>query len=162
MFRLLLRLILIGIPLGLVFFVLIQFIPYGHSHTNPPVTNPVTWNSPQTQQLAMDACGDCHSNQTTWPWYSNVAPFSWLIQRDVVKGRAILNFSDYVQTPRSERMLQAVESGHMPPFYYTFKHPKSQLTAQQKQELIAGLEATFGPAGTNTTGHAAPTATPTP
>ncbi len=137
--------ILIGIPAGLIFFVLIQFVPYGRTHTDPPATHPVTWNSPETQQLAMQACGDCHSNQTTWPWYSNIAPFSWLIQRDVVKGRTILDFSSFSTSQRrADRAAQAVESGRMPPFYYTFMHPKSQLTADQKQKLIDGLKATFG------------------
>ncbi len=145
MFKLAIRLIKIGIPAGLILFALIQFVPYGHSHTNPPVTHPVTWNSPQTQQLAMQACGDCHTNQTTWPWYSNIAPFSWLIQRDVVKGRSIVNFSDFSTSQRgADRTVRAVESGHMPPFYYTFMHPKSQLSADQKQKLIDGLQATFG------------------
>lgn len=144
MFKSLIRLIKIGIPAGLIFFVAIQLIPYGRSHADPPVSHPVNWNSPQTQQLAMQACGDCHSDQTTWPWYSNVAPFSWLIQRDVVKGRSILNFSAYTPTRRSDRAVKAIESGQMPPFYYTFMHPKSQLTADQKQKLIDGLRATFG------------------
>ena len=60
-------------------FIVIQLVPYGRDHTNPPATKEVQWNSPQTKDLAVRACFDCHSNKTTWPWYSNVAPISWLI-----------------------------------------------------------------------------------
>jgi hypothetical protein len=63
-----------------------QAIPYGRGHSNPPVTKEPAWDSSRTRELAKRACFDCHSNETTWPWYSNVAPESWLIQRDVDAG----------------------------------------------------------------------------
>jgi hypothetical protein len=68
-----LRLLLI---VGVVVFVAIQLVPYGRDHTNPPVTAEPRWDSPQTRTLAVSACFDCHSNETAWPWYTNVAPFS--------------------------------------------------------------------------------------
>ena len=58
--------------LGLV----IQLLPYGRDHTNPPVVAEPLWDSPQTRALAKRACFDCHSNETIWPWYTNVAPVS--------------------------------------------------------------------------------------
>ena len=73
----------------------IQLAPYGRDHTNPPARREPAWDSPQTRSLAARACFDCHSNETVWPWYSNVAPFSWLVQRDVDKGRKDLNFSEW-------------------------------------------------------------------
>ena len=60
--------------------VAIQFVPYGHNHTNPPVTREPIWDSPQTRELAARACFDCHSNQTDWRWFTNVAPISWYVQ----------------------------------------------------------------------------------
>jgi Haem-binding domain len=76
--------------LGLLFligaFLLIQLIPYGHDHANPPVGAEPAWDSPATRELATAACFDCHSNETEWPWYTSVAPFSWLTQRDVEEG----------------------------------------------------------------------------
>jgi len=57
--------------------VLIQLIPYGHAHSNPPVTQEPAWDSPETRALAESSCFDCHSNETTWYWYTYVAPFSW-------------------------------------------------------------------------------------
>ncbi|HEX7229427.1 MAG TPA: heme-binding domain-containing protein [Candidatus Binatia bacterium] len=84
--------LLIGI---IVVLLAIQLIPYGHDHTNPPVHAEPAWDNPRTRELAARACFDCHSDQTVWPWYSNIAPISWLIQRDVEKGRSELNFSEW-------------------------------------------------------------------
>ncbi len=56
----------IGTPILL--FLLIQLVPVWAVQTNPPVVSEPQWNSPQTRALAVRACFDCHSNQTTWPW----------------------------------------------------------------------------------------------
>jgi cytochrome c551/c552 len=82
-------LIVVGVLLAL--FIGIQFIPV--NRTNPPVTAQVKWDSPQTQALARRACMDCHSNETTWPWYSYVAPVSWLVYYDVQRGRSEITLS---------------------------------------------------------------------
>ena len=71
--------------------VLIQFVPTDRA--NPPVTREIRWDSEETALLARGACYDCHSNETRWPLYSRVAPVSWLIARDVNRGREHLNFS---------------------------------------------------------------------
>src|SRR5215831_3235209 len=80
--------------------VLIQLIPFGREHTNPPVTQEPAWDSPGTRELAKRACFDCHSNETVWPWYSRVAPVSWLTQRDVNGGRRHVNFSEWNKPQR--------------------------------------------------------------
>ncbi|HSR74031.1 MAG TPA: heme-binding domain-containing protein, partial [Sulfurovum sp.] len=69
----------------------IQFIPYGKDHVNPQVIAEPEWDSKQTRDLFVRACADCHSNETKWPWYSNIAPLSWLIQYDVEEGREHFN-----------------------------------------------------------------------
>ena len=89
-------------------FALIQAVPYGRSHTNPPVTAEAPWDSARTRELAVRACYDCHSNETTWPWYSNVAPMSWLVQRDVDEGRGVLNFSEWDQPQAEAEVVQSV------------------------------------------------------
>ena len=61
---------------------LIQLVPYGRDHASGGTTTEPAWDSPRTRTLFMDACGDCHSNLTKWPWYSNIAPVSWLTQSD--------------------------------------------------------------------------------
>jgi hypothetical protein len=125
-------------------FLLAQAVPYGRSHTNPPVTAEPRWDSPQTRQLAAQACFDCHSNLTTWPWYSNIAPVSWLIQRDVDGGRAALNFSEWNKPQDGAGdAVEAVQGGSMPPWFYPLMHPKASLSQVDRQRLAAGLAATF-------------------
>lgn len=145
----------------IVLLLLIQVIPYGKNHTNPPVVQEPKWDSPQTRALAVRACFDCHSNETVWPWYSTVAPISWLIQNHVDEGRQRLNFSDINGTQRTRsgedgeggeggfrrgenEIGQVIQNGSMPPWDYVLQHPTAGLNAQEKQQLIQGLQATMG------------------
>ncbi len=124
-------------------FVLIQLVPYGHDHSNPPVTAEPAWDSPQTRALAAAACFDCHSNETTWPWYTSVAPFSWLTQNDVDSGRATLNFSEWDRPQEAGDVAEVIAGGEMPPWYYRLIHSGARLSDQERQQLIAGFRATF-------------------
>ena len=124
----------------MVLFVVAQAVPYGRSHSSPPVTMEPKWDSPQTRALAVRACYDCHSNQTTWPWYTNVAPVSWLTQNDVDGGRSTLNFSEW-NKPQDAKgdLVEAVQGGGMPPWFYKPLHPRSRLSQADTDKLVAGL-----------------------
>jgi hypothetical protein len=137
--------IILGVCIGLIVGgILIQFLPYGHEHTNPPVNGEPQWDSPQTRDLVTRVCYDCHSNQTTWPWYSNIAPVSWLIQHDVEEGRSRLNFTEWNQPQReTDNAARQVQRGAMPQWYYTLLHPTANLTPDEKQALIQGLQASL-------------------
>ena len=126
----------------IVLFLLIQLIPFGRDHTNPAVTGEPTWDSPQTRALAQRACFDCHSNETIWPWYSNIAPVSWLVYYDVAQGRQELNFSEWnAGSSRGARDLgEVLQGGEMPPLQYTLIHPAARLSAAEKQALSTGLQ----------------------
>jgi hypothetical protein len=126
--------------------VVAQLVPYGRSHTNPPLRAEPGWDSPETRALAVRACFDCHSNETVWPWYASVAPMSWLVQHDVDEGRAYLNFSEW-DRPQEEAVeaAETVREGEMPLSVYTWIHPGARLSAEEKERLAAGLEATLGP-----------------
>ncbi|MBE7491151.1 MAG: heme-binding domain-containing protein [Planctomycetes bacterium] len=125
-----------------------QVVPYGRNHTNPPVTGEPSWDSPATRELAKRACFDCHSNETAWPWYSHVAPISWLVQRDVDEGRRKLNFSQWDKPQKeADEAANAVREGEMPLWIYLPTHPEARLTDAEKQALINGLEATVGGKG---------------
>lgn len=126
--------------------VAIQFVPYGRDHSNPAGGRQIAWDSPRTEQLMTGACMDCHSNLTKWPWYSNVAPISWLVQKDVEDGREALNLSTDGEVEVDE-MIEAIREGSMPPWQYKPTHPGARLSDQEKQDLIRGLEATFGAGG---------------
>ena len=140
------RRFLVGSGLVLVLaFVAIQFVPYGREHVNPPVGAEPAWDSPGTRALAQQACFDCHSNETEWPRYSRVAPISWLIQRDVSEGRAVLNFSEW-QRPQEEASEAGEEvlEGEMPPRIYRLMHAHARLTAADRERLARGLARTLG------------------
>jgi len=127
--------------IGVVVFVVIQFIPYGRSsHSNPPATNPFRWTDPQAKAIARASCYDCHSNRTRWWWATDIAPFSWLVQHDVSDGRARLNFSDWAGVPSSAEFAHGV-SDTMPPLQYTLIHPNAKLSDAQKRTLINGYAA---------------------
>ena len=77
-------------------FLIIAFIlPFTYERNERPVVQEPAWDSPQTLKLAQRACFDCHSNETVWPWYSYLFPMATLIQNDVERGRAVLNFSEW-------------------------------------------------------------------
>lgn len=123
----------------------IQLVPYGRNHTDPPVGAEPKWDTLQTRQLAARACFDCHSNETVWPWYSDVAPLSWLIQRDVDRGRRSLNFSTMDRRQGEVGgAARTMQRGTMPPSYYVLLHPTAALSATEKDSLIQGLQATLG------------------
>ncbi len=124
---------------------LAQLVPYGRNHTNPTPTGEPAWDSPRTRELAVRACFDCHSDQTVWPWYTTVAPGSWLIQRDVDEGRRKLNFTNWQgQKQESREAAEQVQKGEMPLRYYLPLHPSANLSTSERNELIAGLQKTFG------------------
>jgi mono/diheme cytochrome c family protein len=126
--------------------ILIQFVSYGHTHTNPPAGSEPSWNSPQTRELFRRACFDCHSNATVWPWYTNVAPVSWLVQRDVNGGRSHLNFTDWDRPQKHAKdVSEQVKEGEMPPWFYLPMHPAARLTDAEKRALIDGAEKSLGP-----------------
>jgi cytochrome c551/c552 len=126
-------------------FVIIQLIPYGRAHSNPPVRMEPQWDSPQTRELAKRACFDCHSNETVWPWYSSVAPMSWLVQSDVDEARGMMNFSEWDRPQKkADEAAEQIQKGEMPLWFYVPPHPQAKLSAAEKQTLIRGLQATTG------------------
>jgi mono/diheme cytochrome c family protein len=138
-----LKAISIAVLLGAV---AIQFIPYGKDHTNPPVMSEVQWDSPRTQELFNRACADCHSNESKYPWYSNIAPVSWLIAHDIEEGREKMNVS-MIGVQKKNKLKDAadeVKEGEMPIPPYLIAHPEARLSDAEKKELVSGLEKTFG------------------
>jgi len=120
--------------------IIVQLLPYGRNHTNPAVIQEPNWDSPQTRQLAQRACFDCHSNETVWPWYSNIAPVSWLVQKDVDEARRHLNFSEWTGRIReADEIAEVVAEGEMPPSKYLLMHSQARLSPSEKEALMRGL-----------------------
>jgi heme-binding protein len=123
--------------------VVIQAVPHGRDHVNPPVRREPAWDSAETRLLARRACFDCHSNETRWPWWSHVAPASWIIEHDIEEARAVLNFSDWQRpSPEVSEAAETVLSRDMPPWMYALAH--GRLTSSERVTLAAGLAATVG------------------
>ena len=125
--------------------VCVQAFTITRSYTNPPVVAEPNWDSPRTRELFMRTCGDCHSNETVWPWYSRVFPVSALIANDVNEGRMRFNISEWGKRENEAgEAAEIVQEGEMPPAQFLLMHPEASLTPAEKQELMYGLIATFG------------------
>ena len=119
---------------------LIQLVPV--DRTNPPVTADLAAPAAVTAVLRA-SCYDCHSNETRWPWYSRVAPASWLVAHDVEEARSHFNFSLWgtYEPKRQERvaakMWEEVEAGEMPPAGYLLAHRDARLSEGDRAVLEA-------------------------
>jgi hypothetical protein len=119
------------------------------SHTNPPVKSDfltIVNAPPKMAAMFRSACYDCHSNETRWPWYSQVAPMSWQIAQDVNGGRAQLNLSEWPSDPkrawkRMEDMSEEIDQKDMPLKKYTLIHKDARLTDDQRNDLTQWLDA---------------------
>jgi len=136
----------VGIAIGCLvgIFLLMQVVPYGRTHANPSILAEPEWDSPRTRELAVRACFNCHSNETEWPWYAGVAPFSWVVQLDVENARDTLNFSEWTHPyDLAADSGSSVIRGDMPPYKYRMAHPEANLTLNERIELARGLNATM-------------------
>lgn len=138
---------------GAVAAVAIQLVPYGRAHTNPPVSGEPAWVSAEVEALWDAACADCHSNETVWPWYTNVAPVSWITTMHVEEGRETFNVSTYPSVGEGEEAAETILEGEMPEGSYLVLHPEARLTDTEKRVLADGLAQMFGEGGSGDGGH---------
>lgn len=121
-----------------VILVAIQLVPV--DRTNPAVV--ADFDGPPAVKAVLEtSCYDCHSHETSWPWYSRIAPFSWLVAHDVEEARDHLNFSQWgnLDAKRREKlteeMWEEVEEGEMPLKMYLLAHPDARLSEAGKATL---------------------------
>jgi hypothetical protein len=144
------KLLKLAVVAGVVGFVVLQIfpakiigIPTEDIGTNPPERYKID-APPEVLAILERACFDCHTNETKWPLYARLAPSSWLMARDVHKGRNHLNMSKWGEVDEDERQTDKenawdqVEEGKMPPWFYTYPlHLKSRLSDSDKALLKA-------------------------
>jgi hypothetical protein len=127
--------------------VCVQFVPV--TRDNPPAPGPdhVYATAPAIVRTVFEgSCRNCHSNQTAWPWYSYVAPFSWIVAHDVHKGRRKLDFSEWdtYSTKKREEKLEAicdqVVNGDMPDGKYLLIHRNARLTQEEREAVCTWVE----------------------
>jgi hypothetical protein len=128
----------------LIVFIVIQFFrPQKNISDTIPATDfiAMTKPSPQIEATLRAACYDCHSNNTNYPWYSELAPVSFVIAEHVKDGKKHLNFSEWdtysakKKAHKLEELVEEVEEGHMPEESYTWMHAEAKLTEAQISEL---------------------------
>lgn len=136
--------ILIGL---VVLFIIIQFVPVVKkpevSEDHSRDIHQVEVIQSDVSNLLKEACYDCHSNETRFPWYANVAPVSWWLYGHIEEGRQHLNFSEWTSYDyqrmdhKLEDIEDAVEKGYMPLSSYTWMHRAARMDAQQVSELAS-------------------------
>lgn len=125
---------------------------YRPARTNPPENAAHTLKAavqltPEVDEILTRSCNDCHSHKTVWPWYSKIAPSSWLVTSDVNDGRRHLNLSEWTTYPveKQQRRLtgicEEVESGDMPLKQYTWMHTGTKLSDAQRRAVCAWTKA---------------------
>ena len=96
----------------------------------------------EVTQIFQSACYDCHSNETKYPWYSNIQPFGWFLKNHIEDGRKHLNFSTFAtyepkrQAHKLFESVEMVENGEMPMESYLLMHPEAKLSESQKAEIV--------------------------
>jgi hypothetical protein len=136
------KVVLGTIAVGLLALGVSQLVPI--DRTNPPVEEDIPAPS-EVKAILKRACYDCHSNETVWPWYSRVAPVSWLVAWDVQEGREELNFSTWNRYSAKQRVKkikeswEEIEEGEMPPWFYVPLHPEARLANQERDRLRAWM-----------------------
>ncbi len=124
--------------------VIIQFVPVELPENNSDSSIGIshTENAPDEIKLILSkSCYDCHSNQTIYPWYSKVAPVSWLVARDIRLGRDEVNFSEWGELSKRKKIkilseiAEKVEEKTMPLRIYTFVHKDAILTQHEIETL---------------------------
>jgi len=104
----------------------------------------------QVSQILKSACYDCHSNESRYPWYTDIVPVSWLIIHDINEGRSELNFSEWLnysvkrKAHKLEEIVEVVESGEMPMKAYTILHAEARLTDEQINLITKWAKSTSG------------------
>jgi len=136
---------------AIVFLFVIQLI--WPARTNPPInpTHEIGALLPVDSAIGSifsRSCNDCHSNRTVWPWYSSMAPVSWLVISDVSRGRRHMNLSNWAAIPPQriaqtlDKMCKEVRSGDMPMTIYVPMHPLSKLTPADVETICRWTDAT--------------------
>jgi hypothetical protein len=145
------KVLMIALGVAVVGGIAIQFIPVKGVGSNPPERFKID-APPEVEAILRESCFDCHTNETRWPWYAKLAPASWLLARDIRKGRSHMNMSEWGEASEDARALDKenswdeISEGEMPPWFYIIPmHPKAKLDDAKKATLKAWLLAKKAP-----------------
>lgn len=134
--------ILLGL---LIAFIVIQFIQPARNKNGQVIATDISKmvSLPQDVQTTLKtACYDCHSNNTNYPWYTNIQPVGWMMARHIKEGKEELNFSEFGsyserrQLSKLKAIGNSIQDGAMPLASYTFIHKNARLTKEEKAQII--------------------------
>lgn len=139
--------------------VIIQFIHPKKNSAEGPQPNYIGNVYPvpaDVKQVLDKACNDCHSNNTRYPWYANLQPVHWWLEKHVADGRKHINYDEYTHKPlryqyhKMEETIEMVKEGEMPLNSYTWTHKDAKLTDAEKalltgwaQSVMTAMEARY-------------------
>lgn len=135
----------------LIVFITIQFIQPAHNKSEQVLSTDFakTYSVPDSIQLILKkACYDCHSNSSSYPWYSNIQPVAWMMARHISKGKENLNFSDFGsysgrrQISKLKDIANQIKDDEMPIASYKLMHPDARLSQAEKKMIIDWINAT--------------------
>lgn len=138
--------ILLGI---LILLIVLQLLPKGLPANNSDTSYDLILNNsipPKIESILTNSCYDCHSNNTSYPWYAHVSPVSFFVGSHIKEGREHLNFSEWEQLGKLDKaetlddLMEEIEEENMPIKPYLLLHAESQLTASDRTELINWAE----------------------
>ncbi len=130
-------------------FIILQFIPYGRPVNQPVAGNDlleVTETPDEVKVLLKNTCYDCHSQKVAFPWYSKVAPVSWLVSSDIKEGREHLDFGIWKDYSKKEKLKlldkigDEVSEGNMPLKIYLAMHKEARLSQEQRDQVTQWAE----------------------
>jgi DNA replicative helicase MCM subunit Mcm2 (Cdc46/Mcm family) len=124
--------------------VVIQFIHPKKNKAEGPQPNFIgnVYSIPgDVKTILAKACNDCHSNNTTYPWYANFQPVHWWLDKHVKDGKKHINYDEYTNRPlryqyhKMEETIEMVKEGEMPLNSYTWTHKDAKLTEEEKAKI---------------------------
>ena len=139
----------VSIWIIIITFIGIQFFPVQRDEFKPTTNVDFIdlYKLPNTigEKIRM-SCYDCHSNQTQYPWYSNIQPFGWIVQKHIKDGKEELNFSDFdnlsnrMKRSKLESTISQIEDDKMPLKSYVLLHRSAKIDSTLKKEIITHLD----------------------
>lgn len=127
----------------------IQFIPMNRNCSKMVPGTAITkiYDVPdKVETILKTSCYDCHSNNTNYPWYNKIQPFSTILEGHIADGKAELNFSEFGsysdrrQRSKFRSMASQIEDGEMPLPFYVWMHEKAQLSEEKKKVLLEWID----------------------
>lgn len=143
------RVLRVILAILLISLIIIQFFPTTDNISNEvPTTDVIQHRQAPSHVTALvqNACYDCHSNNTQYPWYDNIQPLAWIFEKNIKDGKRELNFNEFEtysrkkQKEKFEKMIEVIDENKMPLSSYKILHSEGRLTSSEKKQITDWVE----------------------